>query len=137
MSRWIQMFTRLGRAFLDWLSAELEQLAADLRGSSRQLLRASLLIGTAGMVGFFGVGALTAAAIAGLSVFMATWAAALLVGGLLILKALALGWIGLRILARVENPGRTFARRWAEQEEFWRDRLLDSPPMENDDEINP
>ena len=30
MNRWVEMLTRLGRAFLDWVAEELEQLAEEL-----------------------------------------------------------------------------------------------------------
>ncbi len=142
MNRWMQMLTRLGRAFLDWLAAELEQLAEDLRGSTRQLARAIGLLATAAVVLVFAVATLTAAAVAALSLVMAVWAAALTVGGVLVLKAIVLAWVGVRILKRIENPSQTFARRWAEQESYWKDQLLagqpgEEPPTEDSRELIP
>jgi uncharacterized membrane protein YqjE len=61
--------------------AEIELAKAELAAKGKQAGIGAGMFGGAGLLGFFAFGALTAAAIAGLSTAVATWLAALIVAG--------------------------------------------------------
>jgi membrane protein implicated in regulation of membrane protease activity len=74
------------------LEAELAKL--ELRDKAAALGAGAVLLVTAAILGLFALGFLLAAAAAGLATFLPTWLALLIVGGALLLLAVALAAIG-------------------------------------------
>jgi membrane protein implicated in regulation of membrane protease activity len=74
------------------LEAELAKL--ELRDKAAVLGAGAVLLVTAAILGLFALGFLLAAAAAGLATFLPTWLALLIVGGALLLLAVALAAIG-------------------------------------------
>ncbi|HEV7672245.1 MAG TPA: phage holin family protein [Thermoanaerobaculia bacterium] len=124
MGGWGRLVRELGQSWLDVLRAELQAVEDDFSRSGHQLKRGAGLIGGSVALGFWAVGALVVAAIAGLAVWLPLWAAALIVAFVFAAGAAGLGALGGKSVARVENPI-TIARRRLEDHMDWvQSRLL-------------
>ncbi len=92
-SAWIELARSLGQALLEVLQAESEVLKRELGDTGKQAGIGTALMAAAGMVLFWFLGVATLFLIAVAAIWMPTWAAAGVVG--LVLLAIALVLIGL------------------------------------------
>jgi hypothetical protein len=84
---------------------EVQTLRLEITGKLKAAgLGIGLLVGGS-VVGFFALGTLVAAALAGLSVALPMWLAALIVAAVLLVITAALGLLGLRHFTRGKNRG--------------------------------
>ena len=125
MNRWWELFTRLGRAVLELVAAEIEALTADLQQTGRQLGRAVAWVVAAVAVLFWAVGALVYALIALLARVVSVPAAAFLVAATLVGVAVLMGWLAARWMRSIESPAATLRRRLEDQGEWWQSRVLE------------
>jgi hypothetical protein len=129
---WLELFRKLGDAFLELIGAEIEALAADFQRGGRNAARAALLIAIAFVSGALAWSLFTVALVWGLSMVMRGWLAALLVGAVYAVVAIALAVSARRRWRQVEAPLDTVRRRWREQNTWFRERLL-SPANEEEE----
>lgn len=113
----------LARSAAALIEAEVEQLRFDVAQNWGRLLRLVLLAGLVFGVAFWALGALLFAAGAGLTSVLPVWAAALVVGGVLVALALILLWIARAQARRLESPTATVKRRVGSHLAFWRELL--------------
>ncbi|WP_084550043.1 phage holin family protein [Actinomadura rifamycini] len=78
----------------DLMRAELRLAVAELKDKGRHAGTGAGLFGGAGLVALYGLGALLAAAIAAIALVLPVWAAALIMGGALLLVAGVLALMG-------------------------------------------
>jgi hypothetical protein len=128
---WLELFRKLGDAFLELIGAEIEALAADFQRGGRTAARAALLIGIAFVSGALAWSLFTVALVWGLSMVMRGWLAALLVGAVYAVVAIVLAVSARRRWREVEAPLDTVRRRWRDQNTWFRERLL-SPASEEE-----
>lgn len=126
MGRWGKLVRELGQSWLDVLRAELQALEDDFARSGHQLKRGAGLFGGAVALGFWAVGALVVAAIAGLATWLPLWAAALIVAFVFAAVAAGLGALGSQSVAKVENPIGVARRRLEDHMDWVQSRLLTS-----------
>lgn len=89
---------------VDLVKSELEQLKAEVLGKLKAAgIGIGLLVGASAFL-FFALGVFTAAAILGLATVLPGWAAALIVGGILVVIAVILVLIGLSLLKKGVPP---------------------------------
>jgi hypothetical protein len=124
MGRWGKLVRELGQSWLDVLRAELQALEDDFARSGSHLKKGVGLFGGAVALGFWAIGALVVAGIAGLATWVPLWAAALIVAFVFAAVAAGLAALGNKSVAKVENP-MTVARRRLEDHMDWvQSRLL-------------
>jgi hypothetical protein len=128
---WLELFRKLGDAFLELIGAEIEALAADFQRGGRNAARAALLIAIAFVSGALAWSLFTVALVWGLSMVMRGWLAALLVGAVYAVVAIVLAVSARRRWREVEAPLDTVRRRWRDQNTWFRERLL-SPASEEE-----
>ena len=121
---WWQTILHIVRSALTLMRAEAQGLQGELRHGGT-LLRELVALGAIAFVfAFFSVGLLLAAAILGLSLLVPAWAAALILGLLLIGVVLALG-LRMRAVAReMESPAGVVKRRVTDHVDWWRTELV-------------
>lgn len=124
MGGWGRLIRELGQSWLDVLRAELAALEDDFSRSGRQLTRGAGLFGGAVALGFWAVGALVVAGIAGLAVWLPLWAAALIVAFVFAAGAGGLAALGKKSMAQVENPMTVGRRRLEDHMDWVQSRLL-------------
>lgn len=124
MGGWGRLVRELGQSWLDVLRAELAALEDDFSRSGRQLKRGIGLFGGAVALGFWAVGALVVAAIAGLAVWLPLWASALIVAFLFAAGAGGLAALGKKSVVQVENPIGVARRRLEDHMDWVQSRLL-------------
>lgn len=90
----IELLTDVPRLVSELVTAEIEQLKAELTAKLKGLGVGAGLIAGAAVVLLFMVGVLLTAAVLALSLVMPGWAAALIVAAVLLIIAAILGWIG-------------------------------------------
>jgi len=89
---------------VDLVKSELEQLKNEVLGKLKAAgIGIGLLIGASAFL-FFALGVFTAAAILGLATVLPGWAAALIVGGVLVVIAVVLVLIGISLLKKGVPP---------------------------------
>jgi predicted phage tail protein len=89
---------------VDLVKSELEQLKDEVVGKLKAAgIGIGLLVGASAFL-FFALGVFTAAAILGLATVLPGWAAALIVGGVLVLIAVILVLIGISLLKKGVPP---------------------------------
>lgn len=114
----------LGRALVELLSAEVDALGEELRGSARRLRGGVVLLVIGAFFGFWTVGALAYALVEILTFWLPRWGAALAAtGGFALLTAIFAVW-GRSRLKRLESPMRTVARRIEGHNAWVREQLL-------------
>ncbi|MFD0906017.1 phage holin family protein [Actinomadura sediminis] len=89
----------------DLMRAELRLAVAELKDKGRHAGTGAGLLGGAGLVALYGVAVLLAAAVAAIALVLPVWAAALIVGGALLLVAGVLALMG-RGQARQATPAK-------------------------------
>lgn len=121
---WGRLVRELGQSWLDVLRAELAALEDDFSRSGHQLLRGAGLFGGSVALGFWAVGALVVAAIAGLAVWLPLWASALIVAFVFAAGAAGLAALGRKSVEKVENPIGVARRRLDEHMDWVQGSLL-------------
>jgi hypothetical protein len=86
------------------MRAELRLAAAELKDKARHAGTGAGLFGGAALVALYGLGVLLAAAVAGIAVALPVWAAALIIGGLLMVVAGVLAMLGRAQTRRAAPP---------------------------------
>ncbi|WP_412517706.1 phage holin family protein [Actinomadura madurae] len=86
------------------MRAEMRLAAAELKDKARHAGTGAGMFGGAALVALYGLGALLAAAIAGIAVTLPVWAAALIIGGFLMLVAGVLAMLGRAQTRRATPP---------------------------------
>jgi Putative Actinobacterial Holin-X, holin superfamily III len=130
---WLDLFRNLGDAFLELVGAELDALAEDFRRGGQNAARAALLVAIAFVLAILAWSLFTVALVWGLSLVMRGWLAALLVGAVYALVAIACA-VGARSRWRaLEPPLDTVRRRWHEQNSWFRQRLLAAAPADEEE----
>ncbi|PPK70863.1 phage holin family protein [Actinokineospora auranticolor] len=99
-----ELVSRLSEQVSRLVRDELALAKAELRDKGKQAGLGAALGGVAGVVAWFGVGALVAAAVAGLAVVLPVWASALVVAGTLFLVAALLGVVAANRFGRATPP---------------------------------
>src|SRR6185295_13753216 len=124
MGGWGKLVRELGQSWLDVLRAELQALEDDFTRSGHHLKRGVGLFGGAVALGFWAIGALVVAAIAGLAVWLPLWGAALIVAFVFAAVAAGLAASGSKRVAKVENPISVARRRLEDHMDWVQSRLL-------------
>ncbi|MEP7009299.1 MAG: phage holin family protein [Acidobacteriota bacterium] len=124
MGGWGRLVRELGQSWLDVLRAELQGLEDDFARSGHHLKRGVGLFGGAVALGFWAVGALVVAAIAGLATWLPLWAAGLIVALVFAVVAAGLAALGQKSVAQVENPIGVARRRLEDHIDWVQGRLL-------------
>lgn len=88
------LLSDIPRLVTDLVTAEIEQLKAELTAKAKALGIGAGLIAGAAVVLLFMVGVLLTAGILALALVMPGWAAALVVAGVLLIIAAILAWVG-------------------------------------------
>ena len=127
MRGWLGLLRNLTGWLLGVWRAEIATLLDDLSASGRRLRSALMLLALAGSLLVLLIGTLVFAAIAGLSVVMPLWGAALTVAGILALAVAGVAMAGVSKLKSVENPADTVRRRVDDHVEWWNSRLGRGP----------
>ena len=122
MTGWIDLFRSLGESLLEVVRAELAGLQDDFQRSGRHFGVALGLFGAAAVLVFWMVGLLLFALIAVLHIWLALWAAALIV-----IAIAVLGFLGMRRLRQVENPMETVRNRLDNHLDWWQHSFLSRP----------
>jgi len=130
--RWWELLTRLGRASLEVVAAELSTLVDELRVSGRSLVGALFLFLAALGLGILGLGFAVQGLVAVLALYFPEWAAAGVVGAALMGGGAVFWYVGRRKLARLEPPLGTVKRRWQEHDDWWQEKV--AGPMESTEE---
>ncbi|WP_433469772.1 phage holin family protein [Spirillospora sp. CA-128828] len=86
------------------MRAELRLATAELKDKARHAGTGAGMFGGAGLVALYGIGALLAAAIAAIALALPVWAAALIIGGFLMLVAGVLALLGRAQTRRATPP---------------------------------
>jgi len=102
----------------DLVRSELLLAKTELKEQAADAAKVAVTYGTGLMSGFYGVGLLLLAAVYGLTMIMAAWLAALLLGTVLTLVALALMSSGRKQWKRL-NPGRSKTIQRLEESLQW------------------
>ena len=130
MREWLDLFRNLGDALLELVGAEVDALSEDLRRGGHDAARAALLVGIAFVLATLAFSLFTVALIWGLSTVMRGWLAALLVGAVYAVVAIACALAARARWRAVEAPVDTVKRRWREQSAWLHQKLLAPPPEE-------
>jgi membrane protein len=128
MKEWLELLRHLGDAVLDLIAAEATALTGDLRRGGRQALGALLFAAVAGVLGVLAWCLLTLALVWGLATVVDPWLAALLVGAVYVVGAIACAAAARRRFRKIEPPVDVVRRRWEEQSTWFRNRILALPP---------
>ena len=99
-----QLLSRMSADLSDLMRSEIALAKAEIQESVRHAGRGAGLFGGAGVVALYGVGALVAAAILGLSLVLDAWLAALVVAVVLFVVAALAALVGKREAARATPP---------------------------------
>src|SRR5690554_6567890 len=89
---------------IDLVKAEIEQIKNELLTKLKQLGIGAALFALAASILFFALGVFVAAAVLGLAVVLPGWAAALIVGGVLLLLGAGVVFIGMNQLSKGSDP---------------------------------
>lgn len=124
MNGWIDMVRALGESLVEVLRAEVEAGRDEVARSARLLGIALALFAVAAVLSVLVSALLVVALVALLSLWLPTWAAALIVAAVLGIGVAVLAVLGRRKLRELENPFELVKRRLADHLDWWRDRLL-------------
>lgn len=118
-AEWAGLVRGLGGALLELLGAELEALQGDFGRLGKKLAIIVALALAAVVLALWGLGVLTAAAVALFALWMPVWAAAGLVFVLLMLVVGGLAFVAWRRLEALQGPAQLVQGRWQEHLEWW------------------
>lgn len=124
---WIDLFRALGSSLIEVLRAEIDSLKEELARSGHHLARGVALLAAAFFVLFWTLGALLFTLGAVLAIWLQPWAAALVVTGIFFAVAALLAWLGMRRLARFENPMGSVREHLEDHLDWWQHSLLAEP----------
>jgi hypothetical protein len=99
-----ELIAQVSRQIRDLVGQELALARAELAEKGKEAGRGAGLFGGAGAIAFYGGGALVIAAVAGLAIVWPVWAAALVVGVVLLAVAGALALAGRKEVGRAVPP---------------------------------
>lgn len=131
---WIDLFRALGSSLIEVLRAEIDSLKEEVARSGHHLVRGLALLAAAFFVLFWTLGALLFTLGAVLAIWLQPWAAALVVTGIFLAVAALLAWLGMRRVARFENPLGSVREHLEDHLDWWQHSLLaeakpiDMPP---------
>ena len=128
MKEWLELLRHLGDAVLDLIAAEAGALTGDLRRGGRQALAALTVAAVAAVLAVLAWGLVTLALVWGLATVIDPWLAALAVGAVYAVAAIACALSARNRWRRIEPPAEIVRRRWEEQSTWFRDRILTLPP---------
>ncbi len=120
---WGEIGAKLAQAVLQLLRAEASSLGADLQFGASVLRNVALWFAVVLCLSLCAGLTLTAAAVVGLSVLVPLWAAALIVGGFLVVLAVVAMFALRRSAGALESPVKTVRRRMANHTEWWQNEL--------------
>ncbi len=128
---WIDLFRSLGSALIEVLWAEVDSLKEEWARSGRHLVSGLGLLAAAFFVLFWTLGALLFAVGAVIAIWLQAWAAALIVTGIFLAFAALLAWLGMRRVARFENPAASLREHLEDHLDWWQHTLLaeEKPPL--------
>jgi uncharacterized membrane protein YqjE len=99
-----ELVTRLAEQIPQLVRNELRLAQAELKQKGKRIGVGAGLTGVAGLISLYGLGALVIAAIAALALVLPVWAAALIVGGVVLVLAAVLAQTGLGQVKRAGTP---------------------------------
>ena len=99
-----ELVSRLPQQVSQLVRDELQLALAELQEKGKRAGIGAGLAGAAGVIALFGLGALVIAVIAALALVLPVWAAALIVGGVLLVLAGGLGLAGVGQVKRATPP---------------------------------
>ncbi len=99
-----ELVSRLSQQVSQLVRDELRLALAELKQKGKRAGIGAGLAGAAGVISLFGLGALVVAVIAALALVLPVWAAALIVGGVLLVLAGLLGLAGVGQVKRATPP---------------------------------
>jgi uncharacterized membrane protein YqjE len=99
-----ELVSQLSKLIPQLVRDELQLALAELQEKGKRAGIGAGLTGAAGVIALFGLGALVIAVIAALALVLPVWAAALIVGGVLLLLAGLLGLAGVGQVKRATPP---------------------------------
>ena len=132
MKEWLELLRRLGDAVLELAGAEVDALAEDLRRGGQQASRAVLLVAIAFVLAAHAWALFTLALVWGLATLIGAWQAALAIGAVYAVVAVLCAAAARRRWRLTEPPLDTIKRRWRDQNEWFRERVLALPPGEEE-----
>ena len=127
MKELLDLLRHLGDAVLDLAAAEAGALSEDLRRGGRQAAGALVLVVVAVVLATLAWALFTLAIVWGLALVIAPWLAALAVGAVYAVVAIACAAAARRRWSAIEPPVETVRRRIEEQRTWFRHRILDLP----------
>ena len=133
-SAWVDMVRSLGQGLLEVLQAETEVLGQELGRTGKQAGIGMALVAASAMISFWFLGVATLCVVAILALWMPTWAAAGVVGLVLLLTAAVLAGLAWSRFKSLENPAMTLQRRWVDHQAWWHGRLLASGEVDPGDQ---
>ena len=125
-SSWLNLSRAVGQALLELLGAELSALSGDLKLSGRRVAGGVVLLLVSLSALFWGIGALSQAAVEYLALSYPRWQANLLVVAGFVVIALLLAAIGWWRLRGAETPAAAFRRRLDDHLGWWDRRMADT-----------
>jgi Putative Actinobacterial Holin-X, holin superfamily III len=99
-----ELVSQASRQLSDLVHQELRLAKAEMAQKGKRAGLGGGMFGGAAMIGYLGLGALVAAAIAGVAVALPVWASALIIGGALLALAGLLALIGRKQMKRAMPP---------------------------------
>lgn len=126
--RWSRLVGRVGSASYELLVAEVRGIADELAQSGRRLGRLAAIAGLAFGVFFWGLGALLTAAVAGMSLLLPLWAAALLIAVVLFVLSTVLCFVVRARVRALETPLAAVNRRVDEHLDWWQREVVGETP---------
>lgn len=121
---WWQTLLHIVRSTLTLMRAEVQGLQGELRHGGALVREMVVLAAIAFVFTFFSVGLLLAAAMLGLSLLLPPWAAALILGFLLLSVAVAMLWRMRGVAKQMESPAGVVKRRVTDHVDWWRNELV-------------
>jgi Putative Actinobacterial Holin-X, holin superfamily III len=99
-----ELVTQASRQLSDLVHQEMRLAKMEMAQKGKRAGLGGGMFGGAAMIGYLGLGAFVAAAIAGVAVALSVWASALIIGGALLALAGLLALIGRRQMKRAMPP---------------------------------
>ena len=127
MKEWLELVRRLGDAVVEMAGAEVDALTGDIRRGGRQAARALFLIAVAFVLAALAWSLFTLALVWGLASLIGGWQAALAVGAVYAVVAVACAMTARRRWRAFEPPLDVVKRRWRDQNDWFRARILALP----------
>lgn len=121
--RWTDYLAPVGEAGLSLFRAEYDVVTAEIKGSSRTLVRALLLLAIALFVLFWAIGAFAYVLVEIGALYLPRWGAALSVLGLFLVVAVSVALVARRRFRQIDSPAATVRRRIEDHRNWWEHRI--------------